>query len=173
MAAPDGARGFSFHFNKFISIHLNCALGAAPQHGVAAPNGAIEFVFCLFYFISIYFNFASGAAPRRGVAAIHRTTDFFKSYLVFNYFNILELHQVPLHNKELRHQTGHQTFRSIYFNFHHVPLNNKELRHQTEHHTFVIIITITIIIYLNLFELSIRCRSTPWSWGTGLFVQLF
>jgi hypothetical protein len=64
------------------------------------------------------------------------------------------VHQVPLHNKELRHQTEHQILLLlfIYFNLflmvHQVLLHNKESRHQTGNQTFIIII-IMIIVYLN------------------------
>jgi hypothetical protein len=55
------------------------------------------------------------------------------------------VHQVPLHNKEMRHQTEHQIllFLLIYFNLllmvHQVLLHNKESRHQTGNQTFFLI----------------------------------
>jgi hypothetical protein len=62
------------------------------------------------------------------------------------------VHQVLLHSKESRHQTGNQTFFSITYFFlfiwivHQVPLHNIESQHQTKHQTFL-----QLFLYFNLF----------------------
>jgi hypothetical protein len=53
-------------------------------------------------------NGASGAAPQQGIAAPDRAPDFLFLLIYFSLF--LMVHQVLLHNKESRHQTGNQTF---------------------------------------------------------------
>ena len=55
------------------------------------------------------------------------------------------VHQVLLHNKESRHQTGHQTFSIIKL----------------------------FVYFNNLFELCIMCRSTTFSRGTRRDTRLF
>jgi hypothetical protein len=60
-------------------------------------------------------NCASGAAPQRGVEAPDWAQYLYKKKLRV-YMRILR--QVPLHNKDSRHQTGHHPcFLNIYFKF--------------------------------------------------------
>ena len=112
-------------------------------------------------------------SPQQGVAAPYRTPHVF-------FFKTI-LHQVLLYNKELRHQTGHQTilsifsqsFVSIYLNCASGAAPQQQLRHQRAPELIVII----IIIYFNLFELRIKCRyitrSCVTRWGNRLFCSSF
>ena len=78
------------------------------------------------------------------------------------------VHQVPLHNKEMRHQTEHQIlllllfiYFSLFLMVHQVLLHNIESQHQTKHQTFL-----QLFLYFNLFYLCIMCRFTTRSRGS-------
>jgi hypothetical protein len=67
----------------FILNKFDCALGAAPQHGVAALDRAPRYVLCYFtLFILIHFKCASGATPQQGVRAPDRAPHYVVCHFV-------------------------------------------------------------------------------------------
>jgi len=53
-----------------------------------------------------YLNGASGAAPQQGIRAPDRAPDLWFLFILFIFI---------LHNEELLHQTGHQTFSFLFY----------------------------------------------------------
>jgi hypothetical protein len=101
-----------------ILIHLNCASGAAPHHGVTTPDSAPDFLIFSYLFLN-YLNRALGAAPQQRVSAPDRAPDFF----CFNLFILICFNSVSGAAPQLgvRHQTGHKSFvllrnYNLYFN---------------------------------------------------------
>jgi hypothetical protein len=157
--------GHHFFLNVvFGLIYLNCGSVAAPQQGVAAPAGAPDLLSLLLLLLLLlllhhYLNGASGAASQQVSRGTKQGTRFFDLILIYIFQFISIVHQVPLHNKELRHQTRHNIFLLNLFYLSigivpQVPLHNKESQHQTGHQSFI------LYIYFDSFEWCIRYRRT-------------